>query len=108
MPEPKRDDIISLKKLREHLEEMLARVNDSKDPMYTWVPGHGGIAIVDLEEFAELRRLADKGLIAEIVEVAERADAEGGGVPWRVVKEEWERGDEEWEREEEQKRREHG
>jgi len=108
MPEPKRDDIISLKKLREHLEETLARVNDTKDPMYTWVPGHGGIALVDLEGFAELRCLADKGLIAEIVEEAERSDREGDSVPWSVVKENWEREDAEWEREEEQKRREHG
>jgi len=100
MPEPKRDDIISLKKLREHLEETLARVNDTKDPMYTWVPGHGGIAIVDLEEFAELRRLADKGLIAEIVEEAERSDREGDSVPWDVVSNEMKREIEQWKREE--------
>lgn len=99
-PEPKRDDIISLKKLREHLEETLARVSDTKDPMYTWVPGHGRIAIVDLEEFSELRRLADKGLITELVAEAERLTRDGDSVPWSVVNEELKRKIEEWKREE--------
>lgn len=105
MPEPKRDDCISMKRLREHLDEIIERVLDTKQPMYVWHPRRAGIAILELEEYNELVRLAEKGLIAEIVAEAERSDREGDSVPWEVIKAEWEREDEQWAREEEERKR---
>ena len=88
---PERDDIISMKKLHERLEETLARVTHTKQPMYVYVPEHRGVAIVELEEYRELERLAEKGLIAEVVEEAVRTDAAGDAVSWEVINEELKR-----------------
>ena len=96
----KRDDIISLGELERGVSSTVARVIETKDTMFVAAGGRTGVAIVDIEEYNELVRLADKGFIVDIVEVAEASDAAGDSVPWEVARQEWEADIERWKQEE--------
>ena len=98
----KRDNILSLSELERCLSSTISRVIESKDTMFVAAGGRKGVAIVDIEEYNELVRLADKGFIVDIVEEAERSDAAGDSVPWEVVRDELDQ------MIEERERREHG
>jgi hypothetical protein len=47
--------------------------------------GQGGVAILDLDEYREMERLAQRGLIAELAEQVAHDEAEDALVPWEVV-----------------------
>lgn len=85
--ETQRDDIISLKQLESCLRQTIARVNETKQPTYIAVGGHAGVAILDLDEYREMERLAQRGLIAELADQVAHDEAEGALAPWEVVEE---------------------
>jgi len=95
-----RDDVISLHKLGGRLSETIKRVNHTKQPVYVAIKGQPGVAIVDLDEYRELVRLAEKGLGGELAAEIERDEAAGALVPWEVVNEELKDKIERWKREE--------
>ena len=83
--ETQRDDIITLKELENCLRPTIARVNKTRQPTYVAVHGQRGVAILDLEEYREMARLAQRGLIAELAEQISCDEAEGALVTWEVV-----------------------
>lgn len=85
LDETQREDIISLEQLEICLRQTIAGVNDTKQPAYVAVHGQGGAAILDLDEYREMERLAQRGLIAEFAEQVAHDEAEGALVPWDVV-----------------------
>ena len=85
LDETKRRDVLSLKQLEGCLPQTIERVNNTKQPTYVAVRGRPGVAIVDLEEYREMERLAQLGLIAELAEQVAHDEAEGALAPWEVV-----------------------
>jgi PHD/YefM family antitoxin component YafN of YafNO toxin-antitoxin module len=82
---PEHDNVMSLKTLAEGLQQTVLRVNDTKEPIFVAIKGRPGVAIVDLDEYRELIRLADIGLMVELNEEVKCEEAEGTLVPWSVV-----------------------
>jgi len=87
----KQDNIISLGTLETCLRQTILRVGQTKVPMFVAVRGEPGAAIIDMNEYRELERLADIGLIVERQKEIERDETEGALVPWEVINEEWKR-----------------
>jgi PHD/YefM family antitoxin component YafN of YafNO toxin-antitoxin module len=54
------DNIMSLKTLADGLQQTVLHVNDTKEPVFVAVKGRPGVAIVDLDGYRELIRLADR------------------------------------------------
>ena len=85
LDETKRNDIMSLKQLESCLRQTITRVNATNQPTYVAVRGQPGVAIVDLDEYREMERLAERGLIAEIAEQVAHDEAEGALSPVEAV-----------------------
>ena len=96
----KQDNIISLGTLETCLRQTILRVSRTKVPMFVAVRGEPGVAIIDMNEYRELERLAEIGLMLERQKEIERDEAEGALVPWEVINEEWKSKVEAWKREE--------
>jgi hypothetical protein len=95
--EPK---IISLGALETCVRQTISRVNQTRVPVFVAVRGEPGVAILDMNEYRELERLADIGLMVELQSQIARDEAEGALVPWEIVNDEWKRKIEAWKREE--------
>lgn len=93
-------DIVNVPTLERCLRQTLARVNETKLPVYVAIKGQPGVAMVDMDEYRELRRLAEIGFAVEAHEEIERNIAEGTVISWDELSKEWEADIERWKREE--------
>lgn len=95
----KDDNIISLGVLETCVRQTISRVNQTRVPVFVAVRGAPGVAILDMNEYRELERLADIGLMVELEREIARDEAEGALVPWEVANDEWKRKIDAWKRE---------
>jgi hypothetical protein len=80
--------VIRLTALDPSTSKMVKRATKMREPV--WVTDEGRViaAVIDVESYNELVRLAEKGLIPELVAEAERSDAEGDARSWDEVQQE--------------------
>lgn len=96
----RREDLISLSQLQDCLGKTIAQVNDTREPVYVLRHGRPVAAIVDLDEYRELVRLAEKGLMAELAAEVEDEESRGPLASWDELHARLKLRTEQWKREE--------